>query len=99
MTADTVQSATNHAPIISVRNLHKKFDNLEVLKGVNLDVYKGDVIVIIGPSGCGKSTFLRCLNLLETPTFGEITLENECIFKNERDVLKEELKAQGIPVK
>ncbi len=79
--------------MISVRNLHKKFGNLEVLKGVNLDVYKGDVIVIIGPSGCGKSTFLRCLNLLETPTFGEITLENERIFKNERDVLKEELKA------
>ena len=45
--------------IISVRNLHKKFGNLEVLKGVNIDVKKGDVVVVIGPSGCGKSTFLR----------------------------------------
>ena len=63
--------------IVSVKALHKKFDKLEVLKGVDLDVYKGDVVAIIGPSGCGKSTFLRCLNLLETPTAGEIILENE----------------------
>ncbi len=67
--------------IISVRNLHKKFGNLEVLKGVNIDVKKGDVVVVIGPSGCGKSTFLRCLNLLETPSLGEITLEGEYVFK------------------
>ena len=78
--------------IISVRNLHKKFGNLEVLKGVNLDVNKGDVIAVIGPSGCGKSTFLRCLNLLETPTAGEILLENEYVFKNERVYLKNRLK-------
>ena len=67
--------------IISVRNLHKKFGSLEVLKGVNIDVKKGDVVVVIGPSGCGKSTFLRCLNLLETPSLGEITLEGEYVFK------------------
>lgn len=67
--------------IISVRNLHKKFGNLEVLKGVNIDVKKGDVVVVIGPSGCGKSTFLRCLNLLETPSLGEIMLEGEYVFK------------------
>ena len=67
--------------IISVRNLHKKFGDLEVLKGVNIDVKRGDVVVVIGPSGCGKSTFLRCLNLLETPSFGEITLEGEYVFK------------------
>lgn len=67
--------------IISVRNLHKKFGNLEVLKGVNIDVKKGDVVVVIGPSGCGKSTFLRCLNLLETPSLGEIKLEGEYVFK------------------
>ena len=60
--------------IVSVKALYKKFDKFEVLKGVNLDVYKGDVVAIIGPSGCGKSTFLRCLNLLETPTAGEIIL-------------------------
>ncbi|MBQ7368241.1 MAG: amino acid ABC transporter ATP-binding protein [Clostridia bacterium] len=67
--------------MISVRNLHKKFGNLEVLKGVNIDVNRGDVVVVIGPSGCGKSTFLRCLNLLETPTCGEIVLEGEYVFK------------------
>lgn len=79
--------------IVSVKALYKKFDKLEVLKGVNLDVYKGDVVAIIGPSGCGKSTFLRCLNLLETPTAGEIILENEYVFKNERVYLKRQLKA------
>ena len=78
--------------IISVRNLHKKFGNLEVLKGINLEVLKGDVIAVIGPSGCGKSTFLRCLNLLEEPTAGEILLENEYVFKNERVYLKSKLK-------
>ena len=78
--------------IISVNNLHKKFDKLEVLKGVNLNVHKGDVVAIIGPSGCGKSTFLRCLNLLETPTAGEIVLDNEYVFKNERVYLKRRLK-------
>ena len=78
--------------IFSVKNLHKKFDKLEVLKGVNLDIYKGDVVAIIGPSGCGKSTFLRCLNLMETPTAGEITLDNEYVFKNERVHLKRRMR-------
>ena len=78
--------------IISVKNLHKSFGDLEVLKGVSLEVNKGDVIAIIGPSGCGKSTFLRCLNLLETPSAGEIKFENEYIFKNERGALKRRLK-------
>ncbi len=79
--------------IFSVRNLYKKFGKLEVLNGINLDVYKGDVVAIIGPSGCGKSTFLRCLNLLEIPSAGEIVLENEYVFKNERVYLKRKLKA------
>ena len=79
-------------PILSVKNLHKKFGQLEVLKGVTIDVNKGDVVAVIGPSGCGKSTFLRCLNLLEEPTAGEIKLENEYVFKNERIYLKEKLK-------
>ena len=81
----------NDNVILSVRNLYKKFDNLEVLKGVDIDVYKGDVVAVIGPSGCGKSTFLRCLNMLETPTAGEILFENEYIFKNERIYLKQKL--------
>ncbi len=82
----------NANTIISVKNLYKKFGTLEVLKGVNIDVNRGDVVAVIGPSGCGKSTFLRCLNLLEEPTAGEIKLENEYVFKNERGHLKRKLK-------
>ena len=54
--------------MIQVTNLHKKFDNLEVLKGIDEHIGKGEVVVVIGPSGSGKSTFLRCLNLLEDVT-------------------------------
>ena len=79
--------------LLSVKNLHKKFGALEVLKGVDLDVKKGDVIAVIGPSGCGKSTLLRCLNLLEVPTSGSIVLEEEFVFKNERFALKAQMKA------
>ncbi len=79
--------------LLSVRNLYKKFGKLEVLQGVNLDVYKGDVVAIIGPSGCGKSTFLRCLNLLEKPSAGEIIFENEYVFKNQRVYLKRKMRA------
>ena len=82
----------NDTTIISVKNLHKKFGALEVLKGVSIEINKGDVVAVIGPSGCGKSTFLRCLNLLEEPTAGEIKLENEYVFKNERIYLKRKLK-------
>lgn len=60
------------APILAVRNLVKGFDKNQVLNGVSLDVYKGDVIAVLGSSGGGKSTFLRCLNLLEQPDEGEI---------------------------
>lgn len=80
------------SPILTVKKLYKKFGHLEVLKGVDLAVNKGDVIAVIGPSGCGKSTFLRCLNLLEEPTAGEILLENQFVFKNERVYLKHSLK-------
>lgn len=69
-------------PLVSIRNLKKQFGNLEVLKGVDLDVYNGDVIAVVGPSGCGKSTLLRCLNLLETPTSGEILFEGDFLFKH-----------------
>ena len=58
--------------IISVRNLQKDFANLQVLKGIDLDIANGEVITVIGPSGCGKSTFLRCLNCMEDPTGGSI---------------------------
>ena len=85
--------ANTTQPLISVKNLHKKFGALEVLKGVDLDVKKGDVIAVIGPSGCGKSTLLRCLNLLEVPTSGSIVLEEEFVFKNEHFALKAQMKA------
>ena len=62
-------------PLIKAANVQKSFGGLGVLKGINLDIYKGDVVVIIGPSGSGKSTFLRCLNLLEVPTGGQIYFE------------------------
>ena len=60
----------NEEPILSVSHLKKKFKDLEVLKDVSIDIYKGDVVAVIGPSGCGKSTFLRCLNCLEDPDDG-----------------------------
>ena len=63
--------------MIETKNLTKTFGTLEVLKGISLTVKKGDKVVIVGPSGSGKSTFLRCLNLLETPTSGEIWFEGE----------------------
>ncbi len=61
--------------MIKVVNLHKKFKHLHVLKGINLEVKKGEVLVIIGPSGGGKSTLLRCINRLEEPTEGEIYID------------------------
>ena len=61
--------------IIEVRDLHKRFGDHEVLKGINTTVHRGEVIAIIGPSGCGKSTFLRSINLLEMPTSGQILVD------------------------
>jgi polar amino acid transport system ATP-binding protein len=61
--------------LISVRNLKKHFGELKALDGVDMDISKGEVVVVIGPSGSGKSTFLRCLNLLEVPTEGSVTVD------------------------
>lgn len=72
--------------MIEVKDLKKSFDGLEVLKGVNIKIEKGEKIVVIGPSGSGKSTFLRCLNLLETPTAGEIWFEGEQINSKKTDI-------------
>ncbi len=66
----------NKETIISVKGLKKDFDKIAVLKGIDAEIYKGDVVCVIGASGSGKSTFLRCLNLLETPTAGNILFEN-----------------------
>lgn len=65
--------------VITVKGLHKSFGKLEILKGIDVEIAKGEVVVVIGPSGSGKSTFLRCLNLLEVPTSGEISFEGELI--------------------
>jgi len=74
--------------VISVKNLHKKFGDNEVLKGIDYNIEKGEKIVVIGPSGSGKSTFLRCLNLLETPTGGQIWLDGEEITAKGADINK-----------
>jgi ABC-type polar amino acid transport system, ATPase component len=63
--------------VINVKNLQKNFGGVEVLKGINTEIDKGDVICVIGPSGSGKSTFLRCLNMLEKPSGGQIIFEGD----------------------
>ena len=74
--------------MIKVTNLNKSFGKLHVLKGVDLEISKGEVVVVIGPSGSGKSTFLRCLNLLEEPTGGEIVFEGISITDKATDINK-----------
>ena len=72
--------------LIKVANLHKSFGKLEVLKGINTDIHRGEVLVVIGPSGSGKSTFLRCLNLLEKPTGGSIYFDGDDLTDPKLDI-------------
>lgn len=72
--------------MIEVRDLHKYFGQLEVLQGINVNIMKGEVVCVIGPSGSGKSTFLRCLNLLEEPTKGEIFLDGVPLIEHKKDI-------------
>ncbi|MBF2642111.1 amino acid ABC transporter ATP-binding protein [Listeria seeligeri] len=72
--------------MINIKNLHKHFGKLEVLKGIDLEIASGEVVVVIGPSGSGKSTFLRCLNLLEQPTAGNILFENKDLMAKQTNV-------------
>lgn len=72
--------------MISVKNLKKSFQGTEVLKGINVEIDKGDVICVIGPSGSGKSTFLRCLNLLEQPSDGHIIFEGDDLMNKKVDL-------------
>lgn len=75
-------------PLIQVKNLQKSFGANTVLDGVTVDIYKGDVVCVIGASGSGKSTFLRCLNLLEEPTGGQILFEGTDITDKKTDINK-----------
>ena len=72
--------------MIDVKNLHKYFGSLEVLKGIDCHINKGECVCVIGPSGSGKSTFLRCLNLLETPTKGDIVIDDMHLTEKDFDV-------------
>ena len=83
----------NESPLISVRNLEKHFGDMKVLKGITIDINKGDVVCVIGPSGSGKSTFLRCLNRLDEPTGGEIIFDgvNICDPKTDIDLHRQKM--------
>ena len=75
-------------PIIRTESLCKSFGKLEVLKDIYTDIYQGEVVAILGPSGSGKSTFLRCINLLETPTFGKIYFHDDEITLPQTNIAK-----------
>ena len=72
--------------MIEFRDVHKSFGDLEVLKGINLKIEKGQVVTLIGPSGSGKSTILRCMNLLERPTSGTVLIEGTDITEPKTDI-------------
>ena len=74
--------------MIVVKDLKKQYNGLQVLKGVNLTINKGDVVCLVGPSGCGKSTFLRCLNRLEEPDGGTVTLDGKEITEKDIDAVR-----------
>ncbi len=78
--------------MIKVNNLKKEFKDNKVLQGITTEIHRGEVVVIIGPSGCGKSTFLRCLNLLEQPTEGEVFLDGTELTAAGTDINKERQK-------
>lgn len=74
--------------LLQVRGLKKHFGHLEVLRGIDIDIHKGEVVAVIGPSGSGKSTFIRCLNRLEEPTAGEVIFEGQQINTKKADIDK-----------
>jgi len=84
----TESNWTPEQPLISIKDVHKSFGELEVLKGISLDVMKGEVICIIGPSGSGKSTLIRCINALNTINSGSIKVEGQEVHDPELDKLE-----------
>ncbi len=84
--ASTLDAANSAEPIVRICDLHKNFGDLVVLRGVDLEVDRGEVVVILGPSGSGKSTLLRCVNLLEQPTSGRIYFERDEITGDKVDI-------------
>ena len=77
----------NGGALIAVKNLHKTFnEKLHVLKGIDMEINKGEKIVLIGPSGSGKSTFLRCLNMLEVPTEGYVWFKKQLVNGRDPDI-------------
>lgn len=81
-------SNENYNVAVKIENLHKYFGDLQVLKGISNEITKGEVVAIIGPSGSGKSTFLRCMNLLEIPTQGNIYIDGVDITQPKVDIMK-----------
>ncbi len=81
-------SVNMEKPLIQVQNLGKSFGDINVLKGIDIDIHQGDVVFVVGPSGSGKSTFLRCLNRLEEPTEGKILFEGVDILDPKTDIDK-----------
>ncbi|MDM9624894.1 amino acid ABC transporter ATP-binding protein [Rhizobium sp. S152] len=89
-------AVSNSKPLVQARNVHKSFDHLEVLKGIDLDIMPGEVVVVLGPSGSGKSTFLRCINHLESIQKGYIEVDGEQIGYRVRNNRLERLSPNGI---
>ena len=88
----------NKKIVLKIDNLCKSFGENKVLAGINAEIYKGDVVAVVGPSGCGKSTFLRCLNMLENPTAGEIKFDDQLIFKKYSVYNYEKIQALKQPI-
>lgn len=86
MTDQRTVPSNDEQPVIRIRNLKKVFHDVEVLSDINLDVYRGEVVAILGPSGSGKSTMLRCINMLEKPTSGEIWFEDTLVNDRKTDI-------------
>ena len=82
------QNWTDEQPIVSIKDVYKSFGSLEVLKGISMDIMKGEVICIIGPSGSGKSTLIRCINALNDIQRGAITLQGQDVHEAKLDKLE-----------